>query len=57
MINLTVPSILTMYMSRDGRKPVLGVSDQVLHKSTCTVIEAGYKLEISDLRREIVLSV
>ena len=45
-------------MSRDARKPVLGVSDQVLHKPAGTVTEAGYKLEISNLkRREIVLSV
>ena len=33
------------------------VSKQVLHKPACTVTEAGYKLEISDLsRRGIVLS-
>ena len=33
-------------------------SDQVQHKPTCTVTEAGHKLEISDLRRRgIVLSV
>ena len=34
------------------------VSDEVRHKSGCTVTEAGYKLEISDIRRGgIVLSV
>ena len=34
------------------------VSEQVWHKSGCTVTEAGYKLEISDLRRKVsVLSV
>ena len=45
-------------MSRDARKPVFGVSNQLWHKPTCTVTEAGKKLEISDLRRrEIVLSV
>ena len=34
------------------------VSEQVWHKSGCTVTEAGYKLEISDLRRRgSVLSV
>ena len=33
------------------------VSDQVRHKSSCTVTEAGWKLEISDLgRRGSVLS-
>ena len=44
-------------MSRDARKPVFGVSDQVRHKPVCAVSEYGKKLEISDLgRREIVLS-
>ena len=44
-------------MSRDARKPVFGVSDQVRHKPLCAVSEYGKKLEISDLgRREIVLS-
>ena len=28
-------------MSRDARKPVFGVSDQVRHKSACAVTEAG----------------
>ena len=28
-------------MSRDARKPVFGVSDQVRHKPACTVSEAG----------------
>ena len=38
------------------RKPVFGSSDQLRHKPACTVTEAGWKLEISDLRRrEIVL--
>ena len=40
------------------RKPVFGVSDEVRHKPSCTAIEDGYRLEISDLgRRGIVLSV
>ena len=29
------------YMNRNARKPVFGVSDQVPHKSICTVIVAG----------------
>ena len=34
------------------------VSEQVRHKSGCTITEAGWKLEISDLkRRGSVLSV
>ena len=32
---------LTDYESRDARKPVFGVSDQVRHKPGCTVTEAG----------------
>ena len=28
-------------MSRDARKPVFGVSDQVRHKTACAVSEAG----------------
>ena len=44
-----------LYLSRDVRKPVFGVSDQVRHKPVCTVTE---KLEISDLKRKgVVLSV
>ena len=31
-------------------------SDQVRHKPVCTVTEAGKKLELSDLKRRIVLS-
>ena len=31
------------------------VSQQVRHKPACTVTEAGYKLEISDLRREEIV--
>ena len=38
-------------MSRDARKPVFGVSDQVRHKPVCAVSENGKKLEISDIRR------
>ena len=49
-------------LSRDVRKPVFGVSDQVRHKSVCVATENGKKLErppeISDLgRRRVVLSV
>ena len=29
----------TYYISRDARKPVFGVSDNVQHKPACTVIE------------------
>ena len=29
------------YMSRDARKPVFGVSDQVRHKPACTVTKTG----------------
>ena len=31
------------------RKPVFGVSDQVLHKQGCSATEDGKRLEISDL--------
>ena len=42
-------------MSRDERKLVFGVSDQVRHKPACTVKELGKMLEILDLgRRGIV---
>ena len=45
-------------LSRDVRKLVFGVSDQVGHKPGCTAIEDGLGLEISDLgSRGIVLSV
>ena len=30
-------------LSRSARKPVFGVSNQVGHKQTCTVTEAGFK--------------
>ena len=44
-------------MSRDVRKPVFGVSDQVRHKPGCAATEDSYRLEILDLgRRGIVLS-
>ena len=43
--------------SRDTRKLVFGVSDQVSHKPACADTEDGYKLEISDLRRRVVLFV
>ena len=50
--------LIIAHLSRDARKPVFGVSDQVRHKLTCIVTEAGQKFEISGLRRrEIVLSV
>ena len=39
------------------RKHVFQVSDQHEHNPTCTVIEEGYKLEISNLSgRKIVLN-
>ena len=45
-------------MSLVVRKPIFGVSDQVLHKPGCTTTEDSYRLEISDLgSRVIVLSV
>ena len=45
-------------LSRNVRKPVFGVSDQVVHKPCCTATEDGWRLEISDLgSRGIVLSV
>ena len=31
----------TQKLSRDARKPVFGVSDQVRHKPTCTISEKG----------------
>ena len=32
---------LYQHLSRNARKPVFGVSDQVRHKPACTVTEAG----------------
>ena len=44
-------------MSRDVRKPVFGVSDQVRDKLGCAATKDSWRLEISDLgRRGIVLS-
>ena len=40
-------------MSCIMRKPVFGVSNQVRHKSGCTAIEDGLRLEILDLERRI----
>ena len=40
---------LFSYMSRDARKPVFGVSDQVPHKPVCAATEESYKLEILDI--------
>ena len=37
------------YLSLVVRKPVFGVSDQVRHKPGCTITEAGYRLQISDI--------
>ena len=43
-------------MGRVIRKPVFGVSDQVMHKPGCTSTEDDLRLEISDLgSRENVL--
>ena len=49
---------LRLYQTGSEKTNNLGF-DQVRHKPGCTVSEAGYKLEISDLRRRriIVLSV
>ena len=45
------------HLSRDVRKPVFGVSDQVRNKPGCAATEDGWRLEISDLEsRGIVLS-
>ena len=45
------------HMSRDVRKPVLGVSEQVRNKRGCTATVDGWRLEILDLdRRGIALS-
>ena len=35
-----------MYMDLDVRKPVLGDSDQVIHKPACSATETSYKTEI-----------
>ena len=49
--------IVLHYMSRDVRKPVFGVFDQVRHKPGWEITEDSQRLEISDLdRRGIVLS-
>ena len=40
-----------LYMSRDAKIPVFGVSEQVRNKLACTVTEVGEKLEIRDLGR------
>ena len=46
------------YMSLVLRKPVVGVSDQIRHKSGCNATQDGLRLEISDLESKgIVLSV
>ena len=42
----------TTYMSRDARKPVFGVSDQVSHKPGCTGKGDSKNLEISDYEEE-----
>ena len=40
-LSFIVRDNVCLYLSRDVRKPVFGVSDQVRHKPTCTVTEAG----------------
>ena len=42
---------LCLHMSRDARKLVFGVSDQVQHKLVYAVTEDGYRLEILDKER------
>ena len=42
-------------MSPDAKKVVFSVSALVQHKSACAVTEAGYSLEISELRRRLIL--
>ena len=44
-------------MSRDMRKPVFGVLDQVRHKPVCAVKEDSWKLEILDLSRRGIVEV
>ena len=39
-------------MSRAARKPVFGVSDQVLHKAGCPTTKEGYRLENFGLRKK-----
>ena len=57
-IDLSFPSVVrfvwvsTVYkLSLRMRKLRIWISDQVRHKSACTVTEAGWKLEILDLRK------
>ena len=38
---MNTPLTPNLYMSRDARKPVFGISDQVRHKPGCTSSEAG----------------
>ena len=38
------------HLSRDARKPVFGVSDQVRHKADCAATEESKNLEILDIR-------
>ena len=46
-----------LFLSRDARKPVFGVSDQVQYKPGCTATEDGKRREISAVEsRGIVLS-
>ena len=40
----------TYFVSHIMRKPVFGVSHQILHRPGCTTTEDGLRLEILDLR-------
>ena len=44
---------ITDYFEQPRGKTNNVVSEQVRHRSGCTVTEAGWKLEISDLKEEV----
>ena len=46
--------MLQPHMSLHARKLIFGVSDQVRHKSACTVTEAGYRLEILAVTAQLI---
>ena len=41
ILTTTAVRLVIYTLSRDARKPVFGISDQVRHKPGCTVLEAG----------------
>ena len=62
-VSITISALRNVYsycyalpdlkQSRDARKPVFGVSNQVRHKLACTVSGKGWKLEIWDLTKGV----